>query len=138
MCTINALCLDSLTDFLEYVIEWKQQYGRDAVNFSLNILRFPSFQSALVLPDDLRTRYRDQLAQFMMDHKGCVHLHEYEWNQLQRLVDYLDVVKTPHSESFELPKLRNDFKQFYTQYDKRRNKNFIKTFPNLEDWYNNL
>ena len=138
MCTINALCLDSLVDFLECVINWKLEYGRDAVNISLNILRFPSFQSALVLPDELRTQYKDQLTQFMVAHKGHSYLHEHEWNQLQRLVDYLDVVKTPHSEAFDLPKLRNDFKQFYQQYDQRRNKNFIQTFPALANWYNTL
>ena len=138
MCTINALCLDSLIDFLECVVNWKLQYGKGAVNFSLNILRFPSFQSALVLPDELRTKYRDQLAQFIVNHKGHNFLHEYEWNQLQRLIDYLDVVKTPHSEAFELNKLRNDFKKFYTQYDNRRNKNFTETFPALADWYNKL
>ena len=138
MCTINALCLDSLVDFLECVINWKLEYGRDAVNISLNILRFPSFQSALVLPDELRTQYKDQLTQFMVTHKGHSYLHEHEWNQLQRLVDYLDVVKTPHSEAFDLPKLRNDFKQFYQQYDQRRNKNFIQTFPALANWYNTL
>jgi hypothetical protein len=32
----------------------------------------------------------------------------------------------------------HDFKSFYTQYDKRRNKSFVKTFPELEDWYNSL
>jgi organic radical activating enzyme len=138
MCTVNALCLERLTDFLDCVVDWKQCYGRDAVNFSLNILRFPSFQSALVLPDKLRTQYKDQIAQFMVKHKGSSCLHEYEWNQLQRLVDYLDVVKTPHSEAFELDKLQNDFKQFYTQYDRRRDKNFTKEFPNLAEWYNNL
>ena len=138
MCTINALCLDSLIDFLECVVNWKLEYGRDAVNISLNILRFPSFQSALVLPDELRTQYKDQLVQFMATHKGHSYLHEHEWNQLQRLVDYLDVVKTPHSEAFDLPKLRNDFKQFYQQYDQRRNKNFIQTFPALANWYNTL
>jgi hypothetical protein len=57
---------------------------------------------------------------------------------MQRLVDYLDVVKTPHSEAFEMPKLLNDFKQFYTQYDHRRHKNFTAAFPNLEDWYQTL
>jgi hypothetical protein len=138
MCTINALCLDSLVDFLEYVVNWKLCYGRDAVNFSLNILRFPSFQSALVLPNELRTRYRDQLAQFMVNHKGYSYLHEYEWNQLQRLVDYLDVVKTPHTDAAEQQILQQDFKKFYTQYDQRRNKNFVQTFPNLADWYTKL
>jgi hypothetical protein len=138
MCTINALCLDRLTDFLECIINWKSCYGKDAVNFSINILRFPSFQSALILSDDLRTAYKDRLAEFITTHHGSEFVHEYEWNQLQRLVDYLDVVKTPHSEAFELSKLHKDFKQFFKQYDHRRNKNFVETFPALVDWYSNL
>ena len=54
MCTINALCLDSLDVFLDQLVRLKQVYGRERVNFTLNILRFPSFQSALVLPDHLK------------------------------------------------------------------------------------
>jgi hypothetical protein len=65
-------------------------------------------------------------------------MHEHELNHLQRLIDYLDVVKTPHSETFDRPSLLNDFKQFYTQYDHRRNKNFTQTFPALADWYTTL
>ena len=55
-----------------------------------------------------------------------------------RLIDYLDVVKTPHSEAFDLPKLRADFKNFYKQYDERRNKDFNKTFPIIGEWYRGL
>jgi len=138
MCTINALCLDSLDQLLECIVKWKLEYGRDAISFTLNILRFPSFQSPLVLPDSLRTQYRDQLAGFMVRHKGYSYLHEHEWNHLQRLVDYLDVVKTPHSDAFEMPKLLNDFKQFFSQYDSRRSKDFGQAFPKLKEWYNEL
>ena len=70
----------------------------------------------------------------MVKHKGSSIMHEYEWNQLQRLVDYLDIVKTTHSEAFDMPALHNDFKKFYEQYDQRRNKNFVETFPALADW----
>ena len=138
MCTINALCLDSLDQLLDCIVKWKLEYGRDAISFTLNILRFPSFQSPLVLPDHLRTKYRDQLATFMVRHKGYSYLHEHEWNHVQRLVDYLDVVKTPHSDAFDRPKLLNDFKQFFSQYDQRRNKDFGTAFPNLQAWYNTL
>ena len=138
MCTINALCLDSLDQLLECIVKWKLEYGRDAISFTLNILRFPSFQSPLVLPDHLRTKYRDKLSTFMVRHKGYSYLHEHEWNHLQRLVDYLDVVKTPHSDAFDRPKLLNDFKQFYTQYDQRRNKDFGQAFPKLKEWYDSL
>ena len=138
MCTINALCLDSLDQLLECIVKWKLEYGRDAISFTLNILRFPSFQSPLVLPESLRTQYRDQLARFIVRHKGYSYLHEHEWNHVQRLVDYLDVVKTPHSDAFDRPKLLNDFKQFFSQYDQRRSKNFGTAFPNLKEWYNSL
>jgi predicted YcjX-like family ATPase len=74
----------------------------------------------------------------MIKYKNSTLWHEHEHNHLQRLIDYLDVVKTPHSEAFDLPKLHNDFKQFYTQYDHRRGKNFINTFPELKEWYHSL
>ena len=138
MCTINALCLDSLDQLLDRIVKWKLEYGRDAISFTLNILRFPSFQSPLVLPDHLRTKYRDQLAKFMVRHKGYSYLHEHEWNHVQRLVDYLDVVKTPHSDAFDRPKLLNDFRQFYTQYDQRRSKDFGTAFPQLKEWYDSI
>lgn len=138
MCTINALCLDSLDSFLERLVDWKLKYGRDAISFTLNILRFPSFQSPLILPNDLRTKYRNRLAQFLEKHNGSGYMHEHECNHLSRLIDYLDVVKTPHSDAFEMPDLLNDFKQFYAQYDRRRGKYFAKAFPELANWYNTL
>jgi len=138
MATINALCLDSLPDLLNQLIEFKHKYGRERVNFTLNILRFPSFQSALVLPTLFRDYYRNQLQEFLDANRADPSLHEYEINHLQRLIDYLDVVKTPHSDTFEMPKLHNDFKQFYLQYDQRRNKSFGQSFPKLKGWYDSL
>jgi organic radical activating enzyme len=138
MATINALCLDSLPSLLYQLLEFKQQYGRERVSFTLNILRFPSFQSALVLPDNLRSIYKDNLQDFWNRNQLNPYMHEHELNHLQRLIDYLDVVKTPHSDTFEMPKLHNDFKQFFTQYDRRRGKNFTETFPNLKEWYDSI
>ena len=138
MCTINALCLDSLDSFLEMVHNWKLEYGKDSINFSLNILRFPSFQSLLVLPDEIRAQYKDRLQQWHDEHLGAATLHEYELNQLKRLIDYLDTVKTPHAGAAEQSVLQHDFKHFYSQYDQRRGKNFVETFPELAEWYNSL
>ena len=138
MCTINALCLETLPDLLTVFMRWKHQYGQDFPSFTLNILRFPSFQSPLVLPDEIKTHHKNQLQEWL-DRWGIDSLmHEHERNHVQRLIDYLDVVKTPHSDAFDRPKLLNDFKQFYQQYDQRRGKNFTKTFPLLTKWYNTL
>ena len=138
MATINALCLETLPSLLTTITHLKQCYGKQRVSFTLNILRFPSFQSALVLPDHLRNTFKLSLQEWLERHAQDPLLHEHEVNHLQRLIDYLDVVKTPHSETFDRPSLHNDFKQFYRQYDQRRNKNFAETFPLLNDWYQTL
>jgi organic radical activating enzyme len=138
MCTINALCLEQLPDLLYQLLKLKQVYGRERVSFTLNILRFPSFQSALVLPEHIRTGYRVVLEEWLYQNRNNPCLHEHEINHTQRLIDYLDVVKTPHSDAFEQPKLLNDFKQFYTQYDQRRGKDFVTAFPQLKEWYTSL
>lgn len=138
MATINALCINHLPRLLDQIMDLKRLYGRDRVNFTLNILRFPSFQSALVLPENIRTRAQVQLAEWLYKNRANPWMHEHEINHTQRLIDYLDVVKTPHSDAFEMPKLTNDFKQFYTQYDQRRSKDFVSAFPELKEWYNGL
>jgi organic radical activating enzyme len=138
MCTINALCLDTLDSFLNCIMDWKRRYGKDFPTFTLNILRFPSFQSPLVLPDNLRTHYKIRLQDWLDTNTNDPVLHQMERNQVQRLIDYLDVVKTPHLGSAEQSVLQQDFKKFFEQYDQRRGKNFTKTFPMLADWYNSL
>ena len=138
MMTINALCLESITDFLDVMMMFKQQYGRDFPTFTLNILRFPSFQSPLVLPDDIRQRRGETLQKWFDDNKNNELLHQMELNQVQRLIDYLDVVKTPHSDTFDRASLHNDFRQFYQQYDQRRSKDFRQTFPALARWYDSI
>ena len=136
MCTINALCLTTLDSLLDRIVTWRLEYGAEAVSFTLNILRFPSFQSPLVLPDSIRTHYSQVLRDWAAAHTD--QLHEHERNHLLRLVDYLDVVKTPHSEAFELETLRKDFHSFYTQYDARRGLSFDTAFPELTEWYKTL
>jgi len=132
------LCLESLPEFLTYLMTWKQDYGPDFPNFTLNILRFPSFQSPLVLPDHIRMRHRDRLQSWLDLRENNINLHPHERNHVRRLIDYLDVVKTPHSDAFDMPRLHNDFKKFYTQYDQRRGKTFRETFSNLTEWYDTL
>jgi organic radical activating enzyme len=138
MGTINALCLPSLTDHLHYLLKLKQRYGRDAVSYTLNILRFPSFQSALVMPHEVRARFAAELKELHYRNRNNPLFHEHELDHLQRLIDYLDVVETPHSEAFDMPRLLNDFVKFYQQYDQRRGKDFATAFPKLNQWYQSL
>jgi hypothetical protein len=55
------------------------------------------------------------------------------------LIDYLDVIKTPHKNVKDIEQNRRDFKQFYAQYDVRRGKSFRDTFPQeFVDFYDSI
>jgi hypothetical protein len=137
MATINALCLISLPEFLWSIVKLKQKYSKDAIIFSLNILRFPSFQSPLILPEEFLSQAREELVRFVnANNKGL--LHEFEFNQVGRLINYLMEVDSPHSGALSKEILQRDFKNFYEQYDQRRGKNFRETFPQLANWYDKL
>lgn len=139
MCTINALCLESLPDFLDKMLYIKEQYGKDFPSISINILRFPSFQSPLILPKEILDGYATRLKVWMYDNKDNDLVHQMERNQIERLIEYITVGKAnADTNDIVKPALENDFKQFYTQYDERRGKDFCKTFPNLAEWYNGL
>jgi len=143
MMTVNALCLETLPDLIEQILQTRRLLGNNFAVFSLNILRFPSFQSALVLPLDIRNRHADKLEDLYKRWapkflNRSTPMHQFEQGQLERLVTYLRTVETPHGEAFEMPKLHNDFKKFYSQYDVRRKKDLISVFPELKDWYQNV
>jgi len=137
MMTINSLCLSSIVEFMDQMMEFKKIHDTPYPTMSLNILRFPSFQSCTMLPMDIRQKYAIELqtwldAQIAADFRttdGTPMLQSIEREQTQRLIDYLDVIKTPHKNVKDIPQNHRDFKQFYAQYDVRRGKSFRNTFP---------
>ena len=135
MCTINALCLSSLATFLHGMITVRQSTNTE-MSFTLNILRFPSFQSPLVLPMEKRIEYVDSLDKMLLTTDGLISDMEHE--HVARLMQYLLTATAPHEGASSAPELEKDFKRFYTQYDQRRGKDFGKTFPELKEWYDDI
>ena len=138
MATINGLCLLKLPQFLEHMLTFKQSYGRDVVTVSLNILRFPSFQSPTVMPDFVKQECVKQLEAFLERNSDGYYLHDMEIQHIKRVIEYLNTADSPHEGASNHSVLLKDFKNFYQQYDVRRGKNFVETFPELKDWYNGL
>ena len=139
MMTINSLCLFSITEFLDDMLELKAKYGSHKPIVDFNILRWPAFMSPLTLPDDIKHDLHGKLSMWWRKNKKNPLINIHEGAQIQRLIDYIEVVNRGHNTTeMDMEMQFHDFKSFYTQYDKRRNKNFVETFPELEDWYNSL
>jgi hypothetical protein len=124
---------------MDEMLDLREEYGKLAPVMTLNILRFPSFQSAAILPQEIKSHYKDILEKWLLSARPQSMLDEGEKESVIRLIDYLDIVKTPHKDTAETPKLYNDFKSFFAQYDIRREKDFASTFPGpLGDWFASL
>lgn len=146
MMTINSLCLDSITEFMDDMLDLKREFGVCYPTMTLNILRFPSFQSIAVLPDHIKKRLREKLQTWYLsqlekkekDKDGKNLLTSMEKAHIERIINYLEDVNSPHSKSSSLEELYHDFRSFYKQYDKRRGKDFRKTFSkDLVDFLDN-
>lgn len=134
MMTINSLCLFSIHHFLDEIYEMKKDPTCKSPMVSLNLLRFPSFQSPLALPDHIKDYLRENLKQWYSEAKDRPLWHEGERASIERLIDYLEVVDAPHRRTSDKNLLWKDFKTFYKEYDLRRNKS-INVFPKiLTDW----
>jgi organic radical activating enzyme len=138
MATINALCLPTITEFLDLILLSKEQYGKNWPTVTLNILRFPSFQSPLVLPLEYRKQVVVKMRDWFAKNGENTLLHEMERQHILRLITYLETVDSPHIGASPVEELQKDFKNFYTHYDQRRNKNFVSTFPKLKTWYEGI
>lgn len=139
MMTINSLCLFSITEFLDDMISLKKKYGQYKVVVDLNILRWPAFMSPVTLPDHLKKLVHGKLKTWFENKDNLSLLHEGEVAQILRVIDYVDVVEKGHvATENDMDKHFHDFKSFYEQYDKRRGKDFRKTFPELVEWYDSI
>lgn len=137
MMTINSLCLFSITDFFDQMLALKEKYGRNPT-ISVNLLRFPSFQSPLALPDHIKNYCREKLETWYSENKYNTLLQEFERASIERLIDYLITVDAPHRRTSNKITLWRDLKTFYVQYDQRRGKS-IAVFPKiLTDWLDQI
>jgi hypothetical protein len=138
MMTINSLSLFSITEFLDEVYELKEMTQSRTPTVSLNLLRFPSFQSPLALPNHIKDHCYKKLSSWYAQNKDLPGWHEFERASIERLIDYLVTVDAPHRRTSNPITLWRDFKTFYNQYDQRRAKS-IYVFPKiLTDWIESI
>lgn len=140
MMTINALSLFSITEFMDEMLRIKRQYKTSSPNCSFNILRFPSFQSIVTLPKEIREERANHIEEWINKNYdgGANFFLDWERDGMLRLVSYIREVDTGHSHTSSLETRERDWKSFYTQYDIRRNKNFVETFPMLKEWWDSI
>lgn len=133
MATPSVLSIMGITRFLNLMVNFKRLWG-DRISYTLNILRFPSFQSVTVLPYDMREHAANEIDTWCQANKAM--LNSMEYNHTQRLANYLRTVETPHENASPRHQLALDLKVFLEQYDERRSKSLKVACPEIAEWLN--
>jgi organic radical activating enzyme len=137
--TMSAISTDGFVDFLYYVLDEKRKHGPNWMLLSVNLVRYPTFQNIVVLPMHLRQEYANEIEQFMQEPDVDRLFLPFEKDHVNRYINYMRTMTHPHNDhEIVIDDLRKDFKSFFTQYDQRRNRDFVSTFPRLAEWYTNI
>jgi len=138
MMTISVLSIWTVAEFLQTIVNWKKKFNnRHAFFMSVNILRFPSFQSVNMLPLEIKEELASRIEKVMVENKEWI--NDLETNQFKRLLIYLRKVDTSYEDKDDFGKKRNDFINFIEQYAERRNKPLEEYMPvEFNNWYTNL
>ena len=137
--TFNILSLPNVKKLLENVLELQAKYnGRSGYNkvfFDTPMLRFPQWQSLQLAPESF-WHYADDCLEWMnenqYDKETLIGFKNHQIDRFRRSVDWMkqDMDKKILEESKE------NFYRFFSEYDKRRGINFLETFPEFTDFWN--
>jgi organic radical activating enzyme len=141
MMTFNILTVASFKSLLEKVLEWRQRYNSKSqsvwqrVRFDTPYLKEPLQYDMNILPKHKFMHYMYDNLKFIKD--NLENNNQFKFSNLE-YEKFLRVVKYMENTQYSVQHLnegRKDFYNWFTEYDKRRNTNFIETFPELTDFY---
>ena len=141
MVTFNILTVTNFNLLLEKMLEWRIKYnGNDQnkwqrIRFDTPYLKEPLQYDMNILPKEKFMPFMYQHLNFIkenMDDKDRTKFSELEYEKFRRVVDYMSNTQYTNDKILEG---RKDFFNWFTEYDKRRNVDFIETFPELEEFY---
>ena len=147
MATYNLTSVPTYHEVIKKVFELKKKhyngkrYRHYAVILDTAYLRHPEFLQIRLLStywiDKIRedVKLMESLAEEKYTHiygHGHGGYYDFEREKLRRVLDWVD---QPLDDIKWLIKMRRDFVLFIDEFDKRRGKNFLATFPEMEDFY---
>jgi len=143
MSTYNALSVPNYHKLIEGIYQLKKEYGSNdrywnsAVFLDTSYLRYPTHQTVQILPQNFSKNIfqQAQLADFLgvplFDNK-YIGYSDIEIQKIKRTYDWMISAKPGET----LLRDQYNFRKFVDEHDLRRNTNFLKTFPELEEFYN--
>lgn len=135
--TMNNLSVPNLKRLMQGILELQEKYNKTHHRIFMDspFLRYPGWLSLQTLPEEYH-HYMDEVVQYMKDHKvqkGTFYGFRDFWiGKMERTRIWM---KQGQPED-ELNKNLVNFYRYFTEFDKRRQTDFLKIFPEMESFWN--
>jgi MoaA/NifB/PqqE/SkfB family radical SAM enzyme len=134
--TMNNLSITGLQDLLDWILELRARHSRtyQRVWFDTPLLRQPTWQSLQILPAAYQHALTNVI-EWMREHNmtdGFVGFKDYEIQRMERNLAWMSETQT----SERLARDRADFYRFFSEHDRRRGTDFLETFPEMTEFWN--
>ena len=134
--TMNNLSVLGLQSQLEWILALRKQHSHtyQRVWFDTPVLRQPAWQSLQTLPESYASLL-DQAADWMesnleTDQDPFYGFKDYEVQRLRR-----DIAWMREGQKQDNSVAKADFYRFFSEHDRRRGTDFLKTFPEMRAWW---
>lgn len=137
--TMSNLNILGLRRLLELILDLREYHSKtyQRVWFDTPILRQPTWQSLQILPPVYSKRLQD-VVDWMRENletadKPFNGFKDYEVQRMQRVLDWMREGSKLDPDYVKLQ--RADFYRFFNEHDKRRGTDFLKTFPEMREFW---
>lgn len=151
--TFNILSIPKLRDFVDYMLELRTKYGyenqkernfkvrKQRVWFDIPYLRYPNWMTIQLADEELLS-----VIQSTIDYMNTKVLSDDEYGRSYKGFKHYEVLKLERDLAWakeglnmneeELTSNLIHFYEYFKEYDRRRNKNFLEVFPEMKDFWN--
>jgi pyruvate-formate lyase-activating enzyme len=146
MSTGNILSVTSYKRLLEDVYALKLKHLSDTrkmpITIDTSILRWPRHYSVSILPGEYAS-HMEQALEYMEQRQenenGNPPYQGFFVFEIEKVRRFVETIRQPpnNAEGIDVAMAQRDFKRFVDEHDRRRGTNFLETFPELVDFYNN-
>jgi organic radical activating enzyme len=137
--TMNNLTVLGLQQQLEWILDLRKEHSTtyQRVWFDTPLLRTPTWQSLQILPPVYST-HLERIADWMelnleTPDQPFQGFKDYEVQRMRRDIDWMKEGRNLDPGYVKLQ--RADFYRFFNEHDKRRNTDFLETFPQMQEFW---
>jgi organic radical activating enzyme len=137
--TMNNLSVTSFQELMAGILQLRQVYSKtyQRVWFDTPVLRTPSWQSLQLLPesyaDHLEKVWNWMSTNIETEETRFKGFKDYELHRLDRDIAWMRDGKNLNP--VYVAQQKADFYRFFSEHDRRRNTDFLKTFPEMTAWW---